>query len=510
MNRNPFFHGLALLGLGAALALLLAACRQSNATVAGGGIGGTGKGTITNLSVPASTASLGAGALGVSTGSITLNGTRTFTTTVSTRFQIDDADVTAGQLSAVATGLVARVDVGDDVNAAFTSGTAVTIAGEHAVIGPVTSTSPLQVLGQTVLVTHATNQVVSASSLAVGDRVAVSGDTAADGVIQATRLERTTPGAAWRLTGTASNVGASSFTIGGQTVLFEGHPQENCGSSGLTNGSAVTVAAADDSSFVAGDGLTTTTSVRCVNPGVEVPPGLTSGTIPVQLEGFVSSVTTSGGTVTAFVLSGQTVQLTAQTTFGEGKQADLQVGTRAEVTGSYDVSSGVLAASEVDFSEQRVHIVAPLDAASSSTLTLLGLTVHVTALTEDSDHLIGGGESLPVQVQLDGFWDGSQIYATDLAYAENSTAAYSHVEVQGPVTATGSSTLTLMGGLTVNLNNMCLGGSDEEGGGCTTSISQFLSGLPSNPLVDVQDAYFDGSQVKDNGGNGTTTISLED
>lgn len=490
--------------LAAALALLLAACQQSHATVAGGGIGGTGKGTITAISVPSTAAATTASPLTTGSGTVTFNGSRQFTLTAATGYLLDGVSVSPTELSAVAPGLVARVDVGEDVSPDFSSGTAVNVDGEHVVIGPVTSTqtstSALAVLGQTVLTTATTQGSVAAASLALDQVVAVSGNTAASGVIQATRLDLAAAGTRWRLTGTVTGLVAGGFTIGPLTVLYNGHLPSGCGS-GLANGDAVKVTAAPDAGYSPGAPLSTTTSVVCVNPGLELPPGLASGTIPVELEGFVSSVNGSD-----FVLSGQTVHTTAQTLFSDGQLADLQVGTRAEVTGSYDVASGVLTASQVEFSEQRVHMVAPLSAGiSSGSVTLLGLPVQVTPLT-DVDNAIASGSGLPAQVELNGFWDGTHIFATELTIAA-STPNSNDVEVQGPVTATTASTLTLMNGLDVDLTNMCLGG-ESESGGCL-SASQFLGQLQPNQLVDVQHAAYNGTRLGDNG-TGNTQVNTED
>ena len=98
---------------------------------AGGGISGTGLGTITAF------------------GSVEINDIRDFTTDANTQFFLDDDPVAdqatleallCGGVPCVATnpGMVARVDIGSDVSADFTSGTAITVNAFNLVKGPVT------------------------------------------------------------------------------------------------------------------------------------------------------------------------------------------------------------------------------------------------------------------------------------------------------------------------------------------------------------------------------------
>ncbi|HKJ00191.1 MAG TPA: DUF5666 domain-containing protein [bacterium] len=499
LNRRALSQRLGRLFLAGALGLLMAAC-GGNSSVAGGGIGGTGKGTITSVN-PASVA--GSGTLAASPGSVTLNGTRTFTTYAGTEYSIDGDPVTAADLAAVGQGLVARVDVGDDVSADFSSGTAERVRAEHVVIGPVTQVAPLQVLGQDVVTTSSTAPADAASLTAnVDDVLEVSGNTNATGVIQATRLELAASApAVWRLTGTVANVVAgTSFDIGTQTVNFNGVTPQDCGG-GLQAGDVVKVKATPDADVTSGGALSTTTSIECVKPGLDIPPGFTSGALVVDLEGFVSAVNGSG-----FTLDEQPVVTTGSTVYQDGSAADLQAGARVEVIGSLDVASGVLTATKVEFSERRVRILAPVSAHDSvaKTLTMLGITIYKTALTQGDVGVfeLGSGN----QVQVEGFQDNGVFYATSVNETSNGADA-SDVSVQGPGIDDQVSPVFSLLGISVDVTGMELKG--PEPAEATLMIPDFFNLLGTQPLLELQHGAWDGSKITNDAG-GPTTISFED
>jgi len=143
--------------------------------VAGGGISGTGVGTITGF------------------GSVIINDTREFEFDGETRFFRDGVEVIESTFMQDGAGMVSRVEIGDDVSADFTSGTAATVTADNAVKGPVTSISPLQVLEQTVVVNGDTvlDNIPGndTANLVPGDVVEVSGFADSANVIQATRVE---------------------------------------------------------------------------------------------------------------------------------------------------------------------------------------------------------------------------------------------------------------------------------------------------------------------------------
>ena len=497
------------------LSLLAGACQSGGSSdpagtpVAGGGIGGTGKGTITNfIPPPTAPASLGAAPLAEGGGSITLNALRTFNLTSSTEFRIDDDAVDAAALAAQAEGMVARVDVGMDVDPAFTSGTAVRVVAEHALIGPVTGTgAALAVLGQPVLVTAQTvlRGLPNPESLIVGDLVEVSGNISAGGTVQATRLElETVAPAAWRITGTVAGlVPGTSFLIGSQNVQFAGATLSDCGS-GPADGVPVKVTVSANQTYVdAAVGATplpalVATRVECVRPGIELPPELTSGTLHVELEGFVTATDGAVPPVT-FEVNGQVVQIISGTVYENGGVTDLVIGARVEVVGSLDIGTGVLTASRIEFSEHRVRIIAPVTAMDAHTMTLLGIAVMITPLTEDDEQILGGG--MPTtQVEVNGFTDGTHVFATEIKTKGN--AVSDPVRLRGPVTDIGTDDFAVLG-ITIDPQGARLLDRSEV----LIDWPTFLASLTLGDQVDVEDGSFDGVLNTISGAN---QIEIED
>ena len=471
--------------------------------MAGGGIGGTGKGTITNfIPPPTAPTSLGAAPL-AGNGSITLNTSRTFNLTGRTEFRIDADVVNAAALAAQAEGMVARVDVDIDVDPAFTSGTAVRVVAEHALIGPVTGTgAALAVLGQPVLITAQTvlSGLPNPESLIVGDLVEVSGNISAGGTVQATRLELKSAGVpAWRITGTVTIVGTDTFAIGSQGVQTVNATLSNCPVSGPAVGDPVKVTATADPGYadaIVGSTLPdlVATRVECVRPGIELPPELTSGTLHVELEGFVTATDGANPPVT-FEINGQTVEITPSTVYEDGGVSDLVVGARVEVVGTLNITptSSVLTAARIEFSEHRVRIIAPVTAMGAHSVTLLGIPVMITAMTEDEDHIFGQPLPLTTLVEINGFTDGFQVFATEIKSTSKDVSE--PVRLRGPVTSIDSTNqIFAVLGITIDP----AGAELLDRLGNPIDWLTFRAALRLGDQVSVEDGIYD---------NGTRTIS---
>ena len=188
-------------------------------------------------------------------------------------------------------GMVSRLEIGDDVSADFTSGTAVTVTADNLLKGPVTSIDPLSVLGQPVIANGSTilDNVPgnAAANLLSGDVLEVSGYAGNGNVIQATRIEykgsNNTGALEWKLTGAVSNVVANtSFQIGNQQVILNGVLPRDCGAS-LDNGEFVEVKASQDPGFTAGSALDTVTDVECKVSGLGVPDNFSSTILDAEI-----------------------------------------------------------------------------------------------------------------------------------------------------------------------------------------------------------------------------------
>lgn len=423
--------------------------------LAGGGISGTGTGTITGF------------------GSIIINDTREFSFDADTRYFLDGDPVTdqaaleallcGGPCGATNPGMVARVDIGPDVSNDFTSGTAVTVNAINLVKGPVTGavigTSPLQVLEQTLIVTGDTVLVNvpgnDVANLALSDVVEVSGFADASNVIQATRIEfkgnNNTGTLVWKLTGPVSSVVANtSFMVGSQLVLLNGVVPRDC-TGGLANGDLVEVRASEDPGFVAGgDTLDTVTDVECQAPGLGVPPGTAGTVLEAEVEGLVSALACAGGDI---VVGGQCVDYTSVPAVIEnGDAGDFVPGAKLEAEGRLNTGTGVLTADRIRFRENRVRIEGPVNipgAGVGSAFTILDVVnVNTTALTDDPDGIITGTATGNTQVEVRGFVDGNgDVFATELR--DRGTGTANDVRLRGPTTETcdgaADTTLSVLG-----------------------------------------------------------------
>ncbi len=420
----------------------LTGCGGGGGSVAGvGGIGGTG----------VQVAGVGVGTT-TGFGSVIINDVREFTIDSRTTILRDDSEITEAELELEGRGFATRVEVGTDVSDDFTSGTAVTIALDNNVKGPVTSTNPLTVLGQSVVATGDTvlAGLADISSLSVTDEVEVSGFSDANNVIQATRIQWQTAGIpVWKLTGRVGNVTPGSFDIGTQSVQLNGVVPRDCGT-GLANGDLVEVKAARDPAFAAGNPLVTVTDVECKIPGLGTPSNAVGTVLEAEVEGLVATITSPSD----FVVGGQRVQTTAATIFEGGAQADVVPGAKLEAEGALDTGSGILTAEKIRFRETRVRIEAPVNVPGGglgSSFAIMDLIlVNTTSLTEDDDGLVDGtGPAGNIQVEVRGFADSDgTVFANEIR--ARGTADLTDVRLRGPATDTcdpsaGDNELAILG-----------------------------------------------------------------
>ena len=509
---------------GIALALLLAGCAgddsSGGAQVGGGGIGGSGDGGT-------QTAEGGIGGSGSGTmtgyGSIIVNEIRHFLIPDNTLLLLDGEAVPVSGANAIdqALPIGTRVEflIGDDAAANMQSGSARVVSARHTAIGPVTSVSPLEVLGQPVQVTGDTvlDGVGSASAVTLvpGDIAALAGVPEAYGAVRATLLasrDSNTP--VWLLTGRAQNVDAAGFDINGQAVRFNGVLPENCGAA-LDDGERVVVKASRDSGFMSDPVLDTVTSVTCLAEGISVLEGETlPNSLPASFEGIISALEPGSSVMESIlVLDGQRVRVSLETVpeLVFGTLNDLTVGTHLEVEGLLDTGTGIINAQRIYFRDPLVRITAPVESAAAGlSLQTLGLTVYgALNLSEDGSAIFSNGIDNR-QVSVSGFADGNNvIYASEIldAGVENSSA----IDLYGPITdvdATAgtfsvlgiafdldSATSVSVGDLTVEVDGICL----DLLNGCDTSLTsnELLSQVGSNSVANIQDATYSALILQD-------------
>ncbi len=409
------------------MAIMLNACGGGSgggsfASGPGTGAGGTGIAAVTGFS------------------SVIMNDNRVFTVDNNTQFFLDGNAINLSQIQTnnSGVGLMARYQVADDVNASITSGTLTVVQLENIVKGPVTSTNPLRVLGQDVIVTGNTVLVNSLdiATLQTGDEVEVSGYGNNSNGMQASRIEKKASIPVWKILGNVSSVSAGSFQMGALTVNLNGVMPGNCGA-GLADGNAVEVKADRVNGFGSGSPLNSVTQVECRTLALTIPSNASSNSLAAEIEGIVTTLSTTQPPHDFFIRQ-QRVITTATTVYEGGKAGDITLAARLEAEGTLDTSTGILTATKVRFRQNRVRIEAPLNVPGGglgSSFTIMDIiNVETTSLTEDKDGLVSGsGTPGNQQVEVRGFVDkNGKVFAERVR--ERGNADPNKVRLRGPAT----------------------------------------------------------------------------
>jgi len=319
------FCALALLAL-----LTLASCGGSiggDDSVASGGIGGTGTisvGTISAL------------------GSIFVNGIEFDTDQTAVEFNGTNTD--AGMLKV---GMVVTVE--GTVNADGRTGVATSVVYGDNLQGPISAINPLNgdltVLGQTIHTYQGTvfdtgSAIPGFAGLGLDDIIKVSGLSAADGSIQATRISQGSPGETVQISGPVSNLTGTTFRINNLTVNFsgisQGGPMSKMGGSSLQNGEVVEARGSLD--------LNGTLIANYLQAMGSFP----EGTSQMQLAGYIQTAAPGSFTIMT-PMRIMTVLVNQGTVFTGGTAANLIPGARVGVKGS--MSMGTLTAQEISLAE---------------------------------------------------------------------------------------------------------------------------------------------------------------
>jgi hypothetical protein len=428
-------------------------------------VAGVGKGTITGF------------------GSVIINQQTRLEVDDNTRVRIDGDDNPSA--SDLAEGMVVVFESGTDTTNRLTGGTALSIDAVTEVKGPVTAASPLRVLGQLVVVTGDTVLADlpggNVSSLKVGDELEVYGFRGTNGEIQASRIQLKVGGIeVWKLSGTVTSATASSFRIGSQTILLNGVTPRDC-AGGISNGNRVEAKFMRDPGFRPGNSLASTTGVECLSGVLPTPDNPRAYRVASEMEGVVNRIVSAS----RFELNGQIVELQSQTRFRNGTRDDLVTGVRLEAEGRLNTESGVLVAREIKFKGNRVRIEAPFAGRSGSSLSLLGIPVLITAITEDEDGIASGASGLQVEVR--GFVDGSgQVVAESLR--ERGDADIRDVRLRGPASDIDGRGFSILG---IRINTETAR-EFRDRNGLLIDRATFFSLLSDGNNVSAEDATFDG------------------
>jgi len=361
-----------------ALMAFLAGCQGSSLTSST-----SNPGPLTRAVVAVGPVSqIGTGNSGQST--LIVNG-KTYLVTTSTQITVNRK---AATITSIQSGNI--VVVRSTAPANSTADTAESVESDAELEGPISainitggSSGTVTVLDQTVVINSATlfDSAIpgqSISGLTVNEPIEVSGLIQSGGSILATRID-TGVANEYQVTGIVGNEnsGSSTFNIGSLVVDYStAGIIQNFPSGAPQNGNVVQVQGTTlDSSgaLVASELVNQSNSVGDNSQTGD------DGSIDGIIDNFVSA--------TDFHVGGQAVTTTPTTSYENGTVADLANNVEVEVEGQVN-SSGTLVAQTIQFQSQpTIEIAAPADAVDvgASTLTVLGLTIQVTASTRMTD-----------------------------------------------------------------------------------------------------------------------------
>ena len=368
-----------------------------------------------------------------SAGQITVNGVALTTPATVKIEKVEKAE------SELKTGMVVKVKARADDR----TGQATEVEFEDAVKGKVEfkDSSTLSVGGQTVRIDDSTefeDNVNRLGSIAVDDRVRVSGVPDDKGGLRASRIDRDAGTSNdFEVKGVVSDLSATGFTLKTST------------DAALADTYTVTLTAgASIPAGVVNGGFVEVRSLGPVQAGnvivassISVEDRLGASQSEVHLEGIVTS-----GAAASFVVSGTTVTTTDATLWTGGVAADLIPGVKVEAEGVLG-ADGALAARKVSFRySSKVQGVATAVTLTGGvgTLTVNGILVRVDALTDFDPRDPASSFAAGQLVELRGYLgrDGASLVATRLEKGNDDRPI-----IQGVVTAKdeAAGTLTILG-----------------------------------------------------------------
>ena len=395
-------------------------------------------------------------------GSVIVNGI-TFDTSNAT-FTIDGSVGTQSDL-AVGQVVVIEGELGEDP----TTATASSVDFDDAVEGPIDAidlaASTLTVLGQTVRIDAATSfdddiDPAAIDGLNLNDIIEVSGFFLADGTISATRIERRAMAGEFELTGTVSNLGATTFEINGFVVDFSAAMLENFPSGAPEDGQRVEVKG--DSLGGAGELIATRVEFKGGDFGDDGD--------QAEIEGFITRFVSP----TDFDVEGVPITTNAQTIYENGSSADLALNRKVEVEGEIN-ATGVIVAAEVEIEiESEIEVESTVEATSSSQLTVLGIAVSIDESTRIEDKSSAGVENFGLAdisvgdyVEIRGYEDTGGVTATLLERRDFD----GDVAVRGIVESVSDPNFTILG-VTIQTNAMT---TFEDQSGASITAAEFFA-----------------------------------
>lgn len=373
-------------------------------------------------------------------------------------------------------------------------GGAGTLVFTYTVIGPVTSTEPLAVLGQPVTVTADTvlSGVADPAAIPVGSPLVVAGLVDANGSLLATVIEqRGAPGNKFLLSGYVSAVAsATQFSIGAQPIDSTGQTFTDCAGGVPTIGDYIEVRANAVANFPPGSVLGNVFDIRCAQP---VPFGT------IGAEGFMQSIITAVPTDTTFTFGDLVIAFDDTTEFAFGSADDLEPGIAVAVDGAFTDATHFLAEA-VEFVRPTVRFIVPVSPAQvvpGESISPFGIPVYWNAQVRDDDDYLASGMTTTRQVEVRAYLDGAgRAFATRVR--DRGAAALNDVRLRGPVTAIDPPRMTVQG-RTIDTTTSAYFDMTEK----PTTAEAFFAAVQLGDIVDISVGVYDAATQTVSGGDVT-------
>lgn len=436
-------------------------------------------------------------------GSVIVNGVRYDTSNASF-----DIDGTSGTERDLAVGQVVKIRGTTDAQGNNARADRVIYA--DLVQGPVESVdvaaARFVVLGQTVLTNADTAfeddlNPQSIEGISPGIVVEVSGFANGRGEILATYIEREDSDGDFEVTGIVSNldIGSLSFEINGLRISYSRARLEDFPNGGpLANGQRVE--AKGTLSTLNGSRALIATSVEFEgNDDL----GTAAGN-DVEISGLITRFVSAAD----FDVNGKRVTSNASTRFSNGSAGNLALNVAVEVEGKRN-ASGVIVADSIEFErEGTLELRGTVEATTTNSVTLLGVTATVTSGTALDDQRGRPGSAFMLRnlnvgdyVEIRGFYDSGRLTLTGLKRKD----AEDDSGLEGPVSAVNAPNFTALGVTVTTTANTEFEGAD----GNNIDARTFFDTAP-NKTVEVDGNYAGGvltaTEVEIQGDNDSRTL----
>ncbi len=355
-----------------------------------------------------------------------------------------------------------------------------------------TTEKQITVLGKNIQVTNNTVfggdiKPASLAGLSPGQTILVSGASAPDGSISATRIERSNS-TNLQISGLVANITNSSFSLNGTTVMYSNAQLINLSRERLING--VRVAAIG---IMQDDQLQASTVIGLNK-------NLARDFASADIEGFITRFVSASD----FDVDGVSATTNNQTRYEKGSSADLRLGIKIEVEGSVN-ASGVLVAREVEFEQASNNKISGTVTAInltnntgnnsgiiSGTLAVDGTNIITTQQTRYEDKQFNlrpfnlGSLTRGDLVEVSGYSTADGFIATKIERQEVDDEPETR-ELEGKVSALGADYVVLFGRRIYLTENTRITGDNNQ----TINLGNFLL-IALNQQIEVEIETLDG------------------